>query len=328
MIKPKKELDLKELSTLKIGGIAEAVYFPRSIRELSEVILHLRRNGGRFHVIGKGSNIIFSSKPHKEPIVSTVRMAKYGFYEDVEEASEVFPSPPKSTPGNVESARFIFAECGVMNSSLIRLAINFGLGDITCLAGVPGTFGGALAMNAEGIMNQMEGNMWIAQINQTSDELVVWESRNFSYEYRYSSVQEGIAGAALLRLFPSDPTAMRIRVKELLARRKSTQPLDMPSPGSAFKNPKGDFAGRLLDRCGMKGFRLGDCAFSEKHANFIVNLGNATGDDALKLMAHGKRVVQETFGVWLFPEVKFIGDFDKELLHYVKEVGADEKASS
>ncbi len=319
MIKPRNEVDLRRLSSLKIGGIAESVYFPRSFSELVEVIHNLTESRLHFHLIGRGTNVIFSSERHSTPIVCTLKMRKHEFLNLSGECDCVFDEIISKIHTESNGSKLLFAECGALNSELIRLSISAGVGDITNLSGVPGTLGGALAMNAEGIMNIMEGNMWVAEVNYHNGQVIIKESTEYKYEYRYCSVQERIVGAALLRLFPKDSEAMRKQVHTLLSRRKATQPLNMPSPGSAFKNPKSDFAGRLLDVSGLKGVRVGDAAFSEKHANFIVNLGNATSDDVLRLMAHGKRVVWEKFAISLMPEVKFIGKFDEELLKLVIE---------
>jgi len=315
------EVDLRKLSSLKIGGTAVAVYYPKTIDELASLVAQLKENQHEFYVIGKGSNVIFSSERLETPLICTTKLNRCGFADSSSELAGIFKEKISQLGDDKQAYKLLYAECGALNTKLIRLTLEAGVGDITCLSGVPGTFGGALAMNAEGIMDCMKGNMWIAEVNKESGQVAVKPSDAYSYCYRYSSVQKTIAGSALLRLYPADAEEMRARLREILTKRKKTQPLDLPSPGSAFKNPKGDYAGRLLDLAGMKGFRYGNVAFSEKHANFIVNLGNATSHDALKLMAIGKETVYKKFGIWLVPEVKFIGKFDEELLAFVRDMG-------
>ena len=324
MTKCKTEVDLRKLSSLKIGGIAGVVYYPQTIDELAKLVAKLRGSQQAFYVIGRGSNIIFSSERLETPLICTTKLNRCGFADSNSEDAGIFKERIGQLWTDSPEYKLLYAECGALNSRLIKLTLEAGVGDITCLAGVPGTFGGALAMNAEGIMDCMKANMWIAEVNKESAQIAVRSSDDYSYRYRYCSIQETIAGSALLRLYPADAKEMKARLREILARRKKTQPLELPSPGCAFKNPKGEHAGRLLDLAGMKGFRYGDIAFSEKHANFIVNFGNATSYDALKLMAIGKETVYKKFGIWLVPEVKFIGKFDEELLRFVRDVGDEE----
>ncbi|OPX22140.1 MAG: hypothetical protein B1H03_05145 [Planctomycetales bacterium 4484_113] len=260
------DVDLSTLCTFKLGGTAREVFLPSSLEELARAVTSSHESSGRSLLLGRGSNVVFSSREMVTPLIVTTELNK-----------------------------------------------------IT-LAGVPGTVGGALAMNAEGVMDILEGNLWIAELaGKQYDEIRIRPGTDFRYSYRHSSVQDTIAVAALLRLSPKPPEAMEAAIEEITAKRRRTQPHQQPSAGSVFKNPPNDFAGRLLEAAGMKGARVGDAAFSDKHANFIVNLGNATGEDVLELMLQGKKAVWEKFGISLFPEVKFFGEFDPQKLHYLNE---------
>ena len=190
-------------------------------------------------------------------------------------------------------------------------------GDLTCLTGVPGSFGGAVAMNAESVVELMHENMWLAEISRETGEIGVKPAAECTYDYRYCSVQESILGAVLLRLQPADSDKMRRIVEERSEERARKLPLDWPSAGCVFRNPPRDSAGALLDMAGMKELQRGGAMYSPRHANFIVNTGGATSDDVVELMVSGKRTVWEKFGRSLQPEVKFVGRFDEKALEYL-----------
>lgn len=309
-------IDLRTLCTFGIGGSAREVFFPSSISELALALTATRERGDDFLVIGRGSNVVFSSREMVRPLIVTTEMRRLV----LAESSRDIPDWARSTFKAAEAAPVVFCECGVSNSALISLSIEKQLGDLTFLAGIPGSFGGALAMNAEDVLNALEGNLWIIELGgRKHDEIRVRPSTDYRFSYRRSSVQETVAAAALIRLQPTEPERLRASVETVMAKRKSTQPYELPSAGSVFKNPHGDFAGRLLEAAGMKGTRIGGAEFSAKHANFIVNAGEATGEDVLELMILGKRTVWEKFGVSLAPEVKFLGEFDPQKLHYLNE---------
>jgi UDP-N-acetylmuramate dehydrogenase len=137
--------------------------------------------------------------------------------------------------------------------------------------------------------------------------------------YRKCDLAGAYAVAALLFLRRDAPEEVRGRIKQRLDKRSIGQPLEWPSAGCVFRNPPGDYSGALLDRAGMKGLSRGDAVYSDKHANFILNLGNATSGDVLELMVLGKRAVQEAFGRCLVPEIKFIGSFPEETLTYLQQ---------
>jgi len=310
------DVDLSTLCTFKLGGTAREVFLPSSLEELARAVTSSHESSGRSLLLGRGSNVVFSSREMVTPLIVTTELNKITFPGSARQAPD-WSRPAFKDAGNHP---LVFCECGASIASLIRFTMEKKLGDLTFLAGVPGTVGGALAMNAEGVMDILEGNLWIAELaGKQYDEIRIRPSTDFRYSYRHSSVQDTIAVAALLRLSPKPPEAMQAEIEEITAKRRRTQPHQQPSAGSVFKNPPNDFAGRLLEAAGMKGARVGDAAFSDKHANFIVNLGNATGEDVLELMLQGKKAVWEKFGISLFPEVKFFGEFDPQKLHYLNE---------
>lgn len=204
----------------------------------------------------------------------------------------------------------IYAESGVTCAKLARFAASQQREGAEFMAGIPGTVGGALAMNA----GCYGGETWqwvhqVLTINRAG-EVHIRDRAAFSPSYRHVTwpvADEWFLGA-WFAVPAGDGAASAEKIKQLLAKRLASQPLNMPSAGSTFRNPEGDFAARLIEASGLKGFQIGGAQVSEKHANFIVNLGNATAADIEQLIAHIKQTVWQQHGVTLIQEVKVIGE--------------------
>jgi len=219
-------------------------------------------------------------------------------------------------PGGVLAVAdgLIYAEAGVACPKLARFAARHGCAEAEFLAGVPGTIGGALAMNA----GCYGGEIWtyVAKVEVLTRDGAFAIRTPADYAIGYRSVKradgrpaEGIFTAGWFRFPAGDGDAARARIKELLARRIATQPLELPNAGSVFRNPPDDHAARLIEAAGLKGFAIGGARVSEKHANFIVNgERRATASDIENLIEHVRRVVTEKAGVTLELEVRFIGE--------------------
>jgi UDP-N-acetylmuramate dehydrogenase len=211
-----------------------------------------------------------------------------------------------------ESAGTLYVEAGVASPKVARFAANLNLIGVEFLAGIPGTFGGALAMNA----GCYGGETWqfvdrVLMLNRRG-EVIERKADEFAVGYRHvglkATTDEVFAGA-WLRLPAGDGTAARERIAELLAMRLASQPLDLPNAGSVFRNPPGDHAARLIEAAGMKGATEGGARVSEKHANFIVNPEGAASAAAIESLIGRIRVeVQQRFGIELVCEVRIVGD--------------------
>jgi UDP-N-acetylmuramate dehydrogenase len=207
----------------------------------------------------------------------------------------------------------IYVDAGVACPKLARFAALHSCADAEFLAGIPGTIGGALAMNA----GCYGGETWrfVARVEVLQRDGTFAVRTPDRYRIGYRSVQEhngtppdGIFTGAWFRFPPGNPSAARARIRELLAARIATQPLGVPNAGSVFRNPDTDHAARLIEACGLKGFAIGGARVSERHANFIVNReGHASAADIEALIVHVRRVVREKTGVDLEPEVRIIG---------------------
>ena len=208
----------------------------------------------------------------------------------------------------------IYADAGVAAPKLARFAAMHGCAEAEFLAGVPGTVGGALAMNAGCYGGETWSYVARVEVLERDGRFAVRTPTDYAIGYRSvrradDTALNAVFTAAWFRFPTGDATASRARIKELLARRIATQPLNLPNAGSVFRNPEGDHAARLIESCGLKGYTVGGARVSEKHANFIVNPeGRAKAADIEALIEHVRRVVAEETGVTLEPEVRILGE--------------------
>ena len=282
-----KNYKLSELSSFHIGGSAALVVFPKLQEELITVVSKAKKENLRFEIIGNGSNILFSSKGYDGIIISTKKMS----FCDVCDG-------------------YINASCGNKLSGISKLAKDNSLSGMEFCFGIPGTLGGAVAMNA-GAYGQQISDVLVSSVayDVKKNEIVELCGAEHDFSYRhsmYSDNKDLVCLSAKLRLIPASKDDIELRMKQNAESRKNTQPLDMPSCGSYFKRPDGFFAAKLIDDCGLKGFSVGGAQVSSKHAGFIVNTGDATSGDVLELAEVIKATVMDRFGVALENEVKYI----------------------
>jgi UDP-N-acetylmuramate dehydrogenase len=308
-----KGVDLRGYCTWRIGGTASEIMFPRSPKDFSDLVGSLRAQRRDFHVLGRGSNVLFSSAGVEEPIIYTARIARCSPLSSLPTAIELF----KNAIPESDKDRVVYVEAGAPIAKLISLAESHGLSGVECLAGIPGSVGGAVAMNAQGFLEALKDDAWLVEVSPIDGAFSVVLASEHTMGYRQCGLMGSYVIAAMLRLKPDTPNAVRARSQEIIERKQQTQPLDKPSAGCVFRNPEGEHAGSLLDGAGMKGKRCGGAVYSDKHANFILNAGGATSDDVIELMIQGKRAVKEVFRRCLFPEIKFIGNFSGESLAYL-----------
>jgi UDP-N-acetylmuramate dehydrogenase len=269
-----------------VGGPAEVYFTPRDRDDLAAFLRHLSPDVPICWV-GLGSNLLVRDGGLEGVVIST-----HGTLDRLERQSETS----------------VFAEAGVPCALIARQCIKWGLGPAEFLAGIPGTMGGALAMNA----GAFGGETWNHVVEvETMDRHGRHHTRAAS-EFRasYRHVEMPVADEWFLSAklsFEHKPGANETAVKEMLAKRKATQPIGEWSGGSTFTNPPQDHAARLIEVSGLKGFRVGDATVSEKHANFIINHGQATAADIEALIAHVQGTVEKLHGVRLSPEVKIVG---------------------
>lgn len=287
----------------RAGGVAERLYQPADLADLI-VFMRTLEADEPLIFIGLGSNLLVRDGGYRGTVI-LVHKALSALRLESRRQGTAWEKRADGTIG------VIYAEAGVASPKVARFAANHDLVGAEFLAGIPGTVGGALAMNA-GCYGRETWEI-VAQV-LTIDrrgELHTRLPRDFGVGYRRvapSQPREEWFVAAWLMLSRGDGAASREEIKRLLARRVASQPLNLPNAGSVFRNPPGDHAARLIEQCGLKGLRIGGAQVSEKHANFIVNLGGASAADIERLIERVEATVAERTGVQLQREVRIIGE--------------------
>ena len=286
-IKFTKDASVAMLSSFKIGGVAAIAIFPSNAQELCDAALALRNMQIKFEVIGNASNILFGFERYNGALIFTSGIDEYTVDEEK-----------------------IYAECGASLVRMSNVAKENSLCGLEFACGIPARVGGACVMNAGAHGSAM------SEIIEYTDALDVRSGERVRiydnhYGYRKSIYLEDpslICLGASMKLAFGDKDQIAERMRENLDRRRASQPLSLPSAGSYFKRPEGDFAGRLIEECGLKGERVGGAEVSTKHAGFIVNVGGASFYDVLALEEKIKENVMRRFGVELCREVRLIED--------------------
>ena len=275
-------------TSFRIGGPAEWFAEPATLDELVAVLRAADRLGLPVSVVGGGTNTLAADRGARGLVIHLG--AGFRTLADL--------SAREATTAHVR--------CGasLLTQRLVVLAAKHGWGELEALAGLPGQLGGAVAMNAQEIGRFVQRIRLVAP-DGTVRQL---ERADLRFSYRYTWLEPGIIAEIELAFPKVPPEEAYERIGRALAHRNTTQEVRLPSAGCAFKNPPGLGAGRLIDEAGLKGARIGDAQVSNRHANFIVNTGQATCDDVLSLMEHVRRRVWERFAILLEPEVRLIGE--------------------
>lgn len=281
-----KHEPMRRYTSWRVGGVADQLYMPSRLQDLQDFLKSLP-HGEPVHFVGLGSNLLVRDGGVRGTVVLMHDALTDMRFEGVT----------------------VYAEAGVTCAKLAKFAARQHLHGAEFLAGVPGTVGGALAMNA----GCHGGETWdIVQHALTIDRHgVLHERSQVEMEVGYRHVVlpgEEWFVAAWFQLEKGDAGVAEEKIKALLAKRLATQPLHLPNAGSVFRNPEGDYAARLIEACGLKGYTMGGAQVSEKHANFIVNTGEATAADIEAMIAHVHDTVWREHGVNLQREVKIIGE--------------------
>lgn len=277
---------LAEHCTFKIGGPARVFVMPQEEEQLCKAILLCRDLRLPYYLLGNGSNILFADKGWSGVILDT--------------------SALKSSIQREGCT--LRAGAGTLLSSLCREALRAGLTGLEFAYGIPGTVGGAVYMNAGAYGGELKDVLTRVRYLNQEGQIVCAEVAELDLSYRHSIFEEngGCILSAEFRLTPGDPAEIQAKMEDLMGRRRDKQPLDKPSAGSTFKRPAGAFAGALIDQCGLRGYRHGGAAISEKHCGFVVNLGGASCADVLALCDEVRDIVQEKTGYLLEKEIRVV----------------------
>jgi len=276
-------------STLGVGGPADVMVFPRSEEELRGVLRFLAGTDTPVFFLGAGADLIVREGGFRGVCVCLAR---------------------NLTGSKVTGERVVEAMAGETFASLLRLAREASLSGLEFVAAVPGTAGGGVATNVGAFGGSFADRIEKVFLLDREGRERALEREELRVAYRRIELPAGaVVSRVRFRLDPADRDAIEEKIRDCREHRRKTQPLDRPTAGCIFKNPSGtEFAGRLIDRAGLKGLRIGGASVSAVHANFIVNDGDATAGDVLRLMDEVRRRVEEKFDVRLEPEVRVVGE--------------------
>lgn len=277
---------LKDYTSFKIGGKADIMVFPDTTDKLSAIVKSAHCDNIPLFILGKGSNLLVNDDGIRGVVINTSKLDKI---ELIDETT-------------------IRCECGISLSRLCRFALDNSLSGLEFAFGIPGTAGGAAYMNAGAYGGEMKDVLVSCDHLNPDGTAGSFSDDGLALGYRHSvySDSEYIITSLILRLKKGDKEEIKSKMDELIGKRKDKQPLEYPSAGSTFKRPEGYFAGALIEQCGLKGFTVGGAQVSEKHAGFVINIGDATAKDVIGVIEHCQKTVSAETGVTLEPEVKII----------------------
>ena len=275
---------LARLTSFRVGGPVDIYVEPLNTEELQRLRGYFREHELSVIILGNGSNILVSDEGYRGAAIGIER----GFSD-------------MTLTGDV-----VTAGAGSRLSTFVEFCIGHGFAGTEMLAGIPGTLGGAVIMNAGAYGGTISDHLVDITVLR-GDEIVTVARESCGFRYRGTALQGDIVLSARFALPRGDVEQMRTTRKQLLLKRKDTQPVGYPNAGSIFKNPEGQFAAKLIQDCGLKGHRVGGAEVSEQHANFIINTGDATAAEIVEVIDHVRRTVRERTGIDLELEIQLIG---------------------
>lgn len=283
-----EHVSLKNMNTYHIDGKAKILVAPNSVSDLVSVLNILKENNQKYFILGNGSNIVLNDREYDGAVIKLNKL----------NGIEIHPE-----------LNMAYAEAGAMLPKLANESINKGLTGLEFAAGIPGTIGGSIYGNAGAYNACILDYVSSVTVLDENLEVKTIEHENITYSYRTSMFKETkkyiILGAKFFLKEGEKQSSLDI-VEDRRRRRVESQPLEYPSAGSVFRNPEGDYAGRLIESCELKGYKIGGAEVSEKHANFIINKNNASGSDVYNLIKHVHKTVLEKTNVDLIIEQEFI----------------------
>jgi len=278
---------MRHFTSMKVGGPADALLFPQNRDELKKAVRYARRKNIPVLILGKGTNLVVKDKGVRGWIINLTRGMK-----KIEMEGEV-----------------VEVEAGASLQRLVRFSVQKGLTGLEPFSGIPGTVGGGVAMNAGAWGAELKDVLLSVTFMKEDGEITERPRSRLRFSYRGLAIPSSwIILKGKFGLKKGRKKEIRERVKSYLEMRKRKQPLDYPSAGSVFKNPKEGPAGKWIEESGLKGFRIGQAMVSERHANFIINLGKARAEEVIRLMEFVEKKVYEGKGISLEREVKVVGE--------------------
>jgi UDP-N-acetylmuramate dehydrogenase len=291
-LKVKRSEPMARYTSMKLGGPADYFIEVENDQALRTLLGVLSRHGTGFYLLGNGSNVLVSDRGIRGAILRLSGEFKRAEWR--------------------EEGAVVFLRVGAAHAvtQLVRDAARRGYGGLEFAEGIPGTVGGAIVMNAGAYGSEVEKVVESVEGVTQRGEPIRLARAEMTFTYRDSHLPSGmVVTRVTMCLHKEDPARVKANIQELVNRRKRSQPTGHPNSGSMFRNPPGDFAGRLIEAAGLKGKRLRQSQISDRHANFILNLGGARAEDVRELMELARSEVKRQFGVELAPEVRMIGDW-------------------
>lgn len=283
------EEPMKKHTTFRIGGPAEYLILPQTAEEIADVVKLCRQEEIPWYIVGNGSNLLVADEGVRGVVIQLLRN-----FNQIQ----------------VEGCQ-IRMQAGAQNAAVAKRALDASLTGFEFAAGIPGTIGGAVVMNAGAYGGEMKDILKEVTVLDQNGMIRTIPAEELELGYRTSIIaRKGyVVLEAVIVLKTGDPKEIKAAIDDLKEKRVTKQPLEYPSAGSTFKRPEGYFAGKLIMDAGLRGFSVGGAQISEKHCGFVINKGNATAKDVTELMDETKKIVMEKFGVALEPEVKRLGQF-------------------
>ena len=277
---------MKKHITFRVGGPAACFLTPSTKEQIEEIVHICQEEKTPYFILGNGSNLLVSDQGYDGAVLQ--------IYKNMNQVAV-----------NGEQLQI---QAGALLSAIARKALDAGLTGMEFAAGIPGTLGGAVVMNAGAYGGEMKDVLTSVEYLAADGNIVEVPAAELDLSYRHSIFEEngGCILSATFRLKKGDAASIKARMDELMQKRIDKQPLDKPSAGSTFKRPAGAFAAALIDQCGLRGYRHGGAAVSEKHCGFVVNLGGATCADVLALCDEVRSIVKEKTGYDLEKEIRVV----------------------
>lgn len=283
------EEPMKKHTTFRIGGPADYLVLPKNVDEIERTVACCQAEKVPWYVIGNGSNLLVADGGVRGVVIQLLRNFNHIRIHEEE----------------------ICAQAGTLNAAIARQALDASLTGFEFAAGIPGTIGGAVVMNAGAYGGEMKDIIKEVTVLDDHGKVRTLKAEELELGYRTSIIAKKgyLVLEVCMQLKPGNAAEIKAKMDELKEKRITKQPLEYPSAGSTFKRPEGYFAGKLIMDAGLRGFTVGGAQISEKHCGFVINRGNATAKDVTDLMEETKKIVMEKFGVVLEPEVKKLGQF-------------------
>jgi len=284
---------LASYTSMKVGGPADYFLEPKDKADLVAIVRFFQQNNFPYMMIGRGSNMIIHDDGIRGAVISLESGLTRVALED----------------------ELVMAESGARLTKLVDFCHDNSLGGLEWAAGIPASVGGAIVMNAGAHASEIKDSLVDVDALRGGSVVRV-RKEDAGFAYRTSSFVKDVVLSGRFRLAKADKEEILKRKSELIARRNATQPLSLPNSGSMFKNPPGTFAAKLIEQAGLKGKRIGGVQISEKHSNFMVNLGDARAEDVVRLIDLARRTIYQNAGILLELEVKLVG-FPEHVLEKV-----------